>query len=96
MNAKGETMNLLKQRAITENMPGFPDGTPGIVYPASGYSDPESIAYEAWMFEPDEEKGEGAYYCSRENWIALTGTHASRCPICGSIKCQSPNCGSRY
>jgi hypothetical protein len=61
---------IFTQRALSEGLCGFPDGTPGTVWPASGHGDPESVEYEAWLFQPESED-DGAYYCARENWIAL-------------------------
>lgn len=58
------------QRALSEGLCGFPDGTPGVVWKASGYYDPESCEHEAWLFQPEGEE-DGAYYCARENWVAL-------------------------
>lgn len=57
-------------RATSTGLAGVPDGTPGTAFQASGFNDPESIEYEAWMFAPDDEPDGAAYYCSRENWQA--------------------------
>lgn len=62
---------IFTQRALSEGLAGIPDGTPGTVWQASGYNDPESIECGAWLFQPDDEIDEGAYYCSRENFISL-------------------------
>lgn len=55
-------------RALAEGIAGVEDGVEGVVWRASGFYDPESCEYEAWMFQPNHE--EGAYYVTREQWMA--------------------------
>lgn len=62
---------IFTQRVLSEGLCGFPDGTPGTVWKASGHDDADSIEQGAWLFQPDSEIDEGAYYCSREHFISL-------------------------
>ena len=43
-----------------------PPGARGEIFKASGYADPESVEYLAWMFVPDDEP-EAAYYCDTDD-----------------------------
>ena len=56
-------------KATCAGLAGVPDGTAGLAFQASGFNDPESVEYEAWMFAPDDEPDGAAYYCERANWM---------------------------
>jgi hypothetical protein len=49
-----------------------PNGTKGTAVAASGFSDPESAEYGAYVFAPDDE--EAAYYCDPVTDLVFDGT----------------------
>jgi hypothetical protein len=72
MKMKATMGGMFAVVAISEGIPGVPDGTLGVAMPCLESNDPESIEYEAYLFAPDNEPDGGAYYCGREQWIAAS------------------------
>lgn len=62
-NEKGRAMNVFKATFQTREVNCTPhDGQRGLAWRASGHYDPESVEFEAWLFQP---KGDdNAYYCT--------------------------------